>query len=137
MTVRNSDPQSSHDSAAQLGELAAKLRTKIVALARAVGAQGLTANEAERAIPEHKGHCVSPRFAELVERGDLVRVLTGYGKPTKRFPGGVPRYVTHFDRETRRDVILHWLPEFAPSAPKKNATSSEQPELPYSETEIA
>ncbi|MGA8150897.1 MAG: hypothetical protein WB952_08105 [Terriglobales bacterium] len=112
--ARNSDPSTSHESARAVKELAAKLRARIVALASAAGQSGITISEAEDAIPEHKNASVSPRFAELVRRGYLVRVLRDDGKP-----------MTRFDTETKRSVIVHWLPEFAPFAPKK-----EQQELP-------
>jgi hypothetical protein len=123
MSVRNSDPQSS-DSPAQSSNLAAKLRARIVALARAAGQDGISISETEQQIPEHKTQSVSPRFAELVNRRALVRVLIGHGKPTTRFSGGVPLYVTRLDTETRRNVIVHWLPEFAPSAPKEDAAKA-------------
>jgi hypothetical protein len=106
--ARNSDPTTSHESAAQAGELAAKLRDKILDLARQAGCDGLTSNEAERKIADYKANGVSPRFAELVKRCDLVRVPRGYS--TK----GRPVYATRFDAITERSVIVHWLPEFAP-----------------------
>jgi hypothetical protein len=117
MPVRNSDPETSHESAAQVGELAARLRGRIIALARDAGEVGITINEAERLIADHKYNGVSPRFAELVRRGDLVRELIGHGKPTKRFPDGVPHYTARWDERTERNVIVHWSPEFAPKAP--------------------
>lgn len=114
--ARNSNPSTSHESAEAAQELAAKLRARIIDIARKAGRDGITISEAQQQISEHKTQSVSPRFAELVTRGALVRVLIDYGKPTKRFPGGVPRHVTRFDTETKRNVIVHWLPEFAPYA---------------------
>ena len=32
---------------------------------------------------------------------------------TVRFPQGAPHYRTRYDEETRRNVIVHWIPEFA------------------------
>jgi hypothetical protein len=78
--------------------------------------QGLTINQAERSIENHKGHSISPRFAELVRLGLLVRIITGRAQPTTRFPQGALRYWTRYDKETRRNVIVHWTPEFAPIA---------------------
>lgn len=95
-------------------ELTGRLCQRIRELARKSAANGLTINEAEKVISDHKSSSVSPRFSELVRRGDLVRVLTGYSRPTKRFPRGIARYVSRYDEETRRNVTIHWLPEFAP-----------------------
>ena len=100
-----------------LNELAAKLRSRIITLAREAGHEGVTINEAERSIAEHKGHSVSPRFAELVRRGVLVRVMIGQS------PKGRPIYQTRWDPYTQRDVYLHWLPEFAPT--KKDSPQSD------------
>jgi len=105
------------------GKLAAKLRSRIIALAREAGYEGITINEAERGIAEHKNHSVSPRFAELVRKGLLVRVIIGQS------PKGRPIYQTRWDPYTQRDVCLHWLPEFAPSA--KKAVRSEQVPLSF------
>ncbi len=115
MTVRNSDPNT---------ELASRLRARILALARAAGQRGITIGEAEQQIPEHKNASVSPRFAELVARGELIRLLVGYGKPTKRFPGGVPRYLARLDTETKRCVIIHFAPGFEPLAPKEDGAKA-------------
>jgi hypothetical protein len=123
MTVRNTDPESSHASAAVVEALAARLRARVLTIAHEARELGITINETSAAIPEHRAHSVSPRFAELVERGHLVRVLIGHGKVTKRFPGGIPRYMTRWDEQTERNVIIHWLPEFAPT--KKPATSAQ------------
>lgn len=131
MTVRNTDPASSHESAAAVGALAARLRARVLDIAGEAGAHGVTISEASAAIPQHRPHSISPRFAELVECGYLVRVLVGHGTHTKRFPGGVPRYVTRWDEQTKRNVIVHWSPEFVPTG--KPATSA-QAELPLSET---
>jgi hypothetical protein len=123
MTVRNTDPETSYASAAAVGALAARLRARVLTIAHEARERGITINEASAAIPEHRAHSVSPRFAELVERGHLVRVLVGHGKNTKRFPCGIPRYMTRWDEQTKRDVIVHWLPEFAPT--KKPPTSAQ------------
>jgi hypothetical protein len=128
--VRNSDPDSCHQSAKAIKERAGKLRARIIGLARAAGRNGVTISEVEQQIPEHKSQSVSPRFAELVSSGDLVRVLVGYSKPTKRSPGGIRSYLSRFDTQTKKNVTLHWSPKFAPSVPKKDATGAEQPELP-------
>jgi len=106
---------SNHDEAGQVAELSAKLRARIIELARAAGRDGLTISEAAQEIPDHKNTSVSPRFSELVARGGLVRVLTGRGKPSKRAPWGIARYMTRLDPQTKRHVIIHWLPGFAPS----------------------
>lgn len=127
MTVRNTDPETSHESAAAVGALAARLRARVLTIAHEAREHGVTIAEASAAIPEHRAHAISPRFAELVERGHLVRVLVGHGMPTKRFPGGVPRYLTRWDEQTKRNVIVHWSPEFVPTG--KPATSA-QAELP-------
>jgi len=127
--VRNSDPATSHEAAEAVGPLAAKLRARIVALAQTVGKVGLTSNEAERQILDHKANSVSPRFAELVRSGHLVRVFVGNGKPTKRSPGGVARYAKRFDPQTKQNVQIHWRPEFAPCATKKPAASADQCEM--------
>jgi hypothetical protein len=116
--VRNSDPSTSHESAEAVGNLAAKLRSRILALARLAGPRGITISEAAEQIPEHKNTSVSPRFSELVARGALVRSLKGYGKPTKRSPAGVPQYETRFDPRTERNVIIHWLPGFVRRPPQ-------------------
>ena len=111
--VRNSDPETSHESAAQVGELAAKLRAQILDLAREAGADGLSSNETERLIPAHKNNSVSPRFAELVKSGKLVRVRIGTTKKGRAI------YIKRFDPVTRRNVIVNFLPEFAPAAKVK------------------
>ena len=110
---------SNADNANKSGDLAARLRRRIIDLARKAGRVGLTINEAEEEIDDHKGHSVSPRFAELVNRGLLIRVLIRDGKPTKRFPNGALRHVKRYDERTRRNVTVHWAPEFAPS-PEQN-----------------
>jgi hypothetical protein len=120
---------SSGESAIKSEQLAGRLRSRIIDLARKAGRKGLTINEAERQIEDHKGHSVSPRFAELVKQGSLVRVLIDRGKPTRRFLAGVPRYVKRHDEMTQRDVTVHWVPEFAPAPsgkcdPDQSATGS-------------
>src|SRR5580765_3340359 len=100
--------ETSIDSLNKSEELATHLRERILDLARKAGRNGLTINEAERQIGDHKGHSVSPRFSELVRQGALVRVLVDPGQRTKR-----PRCVTRYDEETARDVNVHWIPEYA------------------------
>ena len=95
-------------------ELAGRLGGRILDLARRARGEGLTINEAERQIEDHKGHSISPRFSQLVRTGALVRVFIGYGQPTRSSPQGVRRYVTRHDEETGRHVVVHWLAEFAP-----------------------
>lgn len=116
--ARNTDPSTSHEAAQAVGNVAAKLRTRIQVLARAAGSAGITINEAAQQIPEHRATSISPRFAELVARGALIRVLRGNGRPTKRSPGGVPRYATRLDMQTKKNAIVHWLPDFVPTTIK-------------------
>jgi hypothetical protein len=123
MTVRNTDPETSYESAAQVDVLASKLRAAIVNLAREAGSVGITGNEAERLIPDHKNHSITPRFAELIARGELVRMLLGRSKK------GRPIYLKRYDTITKRDTIVNFAPEFAP----KTAAVSAQIDLPYSE----
>lgn len=106
--------RTSVESARAVADLASELRGRIIALAQVSGHAGITISEASQQIPDHKNTSVSPRFSELVANGRLVRVLKGRGKPTKRSPGGIPHYTTRFDPQTGRNVIIHWLPEFAP-----------------------
>lgn len=106
----------SAESAKESGRLATRLRDRIVDLAQKAGAKGLTINEAEAIILDHKIQSVSPRFAELIARGALVRVPIEPGRPTKRSPFGTPRYMRRYDEQTKRRVNVHWIPEFAPIA---------------------
>lgn len=114
MSVRHGDPETSHEAAASLGNLGEKVSDRILQLARNAGARGITLSDGVAAIPEHKPSSISPRFIKLVRRGKLIRVRTGTGKPSKRFPAGRPLYMTRLDEETRRRVLIHWVPEFAP-----------------------
>lgn len=100
-------------------ELAERLSDRILGLAREAGTEGLTIHEAEHRISDHRARGISPRFSELVRRRKLVRIITGYGPPTYRFPQGIPRYLTRYDEETHRSVVVHWLPEFAPTTISK------------------
>lgn len=121
-TKRNgiiTNAETSIDSLKKSRELAIRLRERILDLARKAGREGLTINEAERQIGDHKGHSVSPRFSELVRQGALVRILGDYERPAGRFHRGLCRYVTRYDEETSRNVTVHWVPEFAP-VPKGN-----------------
>lgn len=115
MNARNIDPATSHEAAASSVDLARKLRDRILQLAKAAAWTGITIAEGAEAIPERRASSITPRFSELVERGQLVRTFVGMGKPTKRFPAGRPLYETRLDEQTRKRVLLHWLPEFAPS----------------------
>jgi hypothetical protein len=112
--------ETSIDSLKKSEELSTRLRERILDLARKAGRNGLTINEAERQIGDHKGHSVSPRFSELVRQGALVRVPVDHGRPTKHC--GVSRWVTRYDEETGRSVTLHWIPACAP-APEKDPNS--------------
>ena len=114
----------SGESAKASQQTAARLREQILELAHAAQQEGITINEAERLIDDHKGHSISPRFAELVRLGLLVRVEIGRNLPTVKFPQGAPRYRTRYDAETRRNVIVHWSPEFAPAATEAEEESS-------------
>lgn len=116
MNARTSGLTTSGASVNESQQTAAHLRQQILESARRAQGQGLTINQAERLIENHKGHSVSPRFVELVRRGLLVRIVIGRALPTMRFPQGAPRYWTRYDEETRRNVIVHWAPEFAPMA---------------------
>jgi len=98
-------------------KLARRLCDKVFDLALEAGPKGIMINEAVTLIEDHKANSVSPRFSELEKRGALVRVFRGCGRPTKRFPKGVPLYRTRYDEETRRNVNIYWVPEFAPAAP--------------------
>lgn len=115
INARTSGLTTSGESARKSQQTAVRLRQLILEFARRAEGRGLTINEAERLIEDHKGHSVSPRFAELVRVGLLVRMVIGRALPTTRFPQGAPRYVTRHDEETRRNVIVHWIPKFAPS----------------------
>lgn len=106
--------ETSIESVKKSEELAYRLRGRILDLARRAGGEGLTISEAERQIEDHKGHSISPRFSQLVRTGALVRVFIGYGEPTRSSPQGVRHYVTRHDEETGRNVVVHWVPEFAP-----------------------
>ncbi len=110
---RSANAGTSAESIKKSDNLAIRLRERILVLAEEAGPRGLTINEAERLIDDHKGHSISPRFSELIDRGILVRVQIGLGRPTKRFPNGDPRYAKRYDEDTCRNVTIHWLPEFA------------------------
>jgi hypothetical protein len=124
----------SGESVKRSERLARGLRAQIVRLALAAGPRGLTINEAGWQIRNHKNNSVSPRFSELVKRGALVRVLVGYGRRTKRFPKGIPRYITRYDEETRRNVNVHWVPKFAPAAPDNSPAPNERTLEPKAKT---
>jgi hypothetical protein len=108
--------ETSYRSVAASAEVSGKLRALIVRLAREAGSTGITLSEAEQAIPDHKPSSITPRFTELVAVGQLVRVCIGAGKPTKQHPAGRPQFLTRYDEQTKRNVLIHWVPEFAPSA---------------------
>jgi len=84
---------------------------RILELAEAAGAEGITSNDAERLITDHKNSSVSPRFNELVEAGALVRMEGSAGE--------------RIDPLTNRPGQIHWLPKFAPDSAKKPAGSAE------------
>jgi len=132
--------ETSIDSFKQSQAFIETLCDRILELARKAGACGLTIHEAEQQLGDHRARGVSARFAELVRTGKLSRVITGYCAPTARYPQGMPRYATRYDQETQRNVIVHWIPEFAPQADylasdddpnmsTKRATSVNLPEL--------
>jgi hypothetical protein len=106
----------SGDSVRLSESMARGLRGRIVRLVSQAGPLGMTIGEAERQIRDHKAHSISPRFSELEKTRALVRSFVGYGRPTMRFPKGVPRFFTRHDEETRRNVNVYWVPEFAPAA---------------------
>ncbi len=106
--VRNSDPETSYESAQQIDALAAKLRGLIKNLAREAGYNGLSINEAAASIPEHKPWSISPRFAEMISSGDLVRVKLGTSKK------GRVIYLKRIDTATGRPVIVNFHPAFVP-----------------------
>ena len=120
----SSDLGTSGESVKKSKRLARGLRARIVELARAAGSSGLTINDAQRHIRDHKSSSVSARFSELEKRGTLVRVFVGYGRPTKCFPKGRPLYITRYDEETKRNVNVYWVPGFAPAAPESARASS-------------
>lgn len=104
--------------------LAISLRQQILVLAQKACSAGITISEAERLIEGHKGHSISPRFAELIKCGKLVRIPLAPGHQTNRFPCGIPRFMTRYDEQSRRNVNVHWLPEFAPvcgESPRRGA----------------
>jgi hypothetical protein len=125
--------ETSIDSLKKSEELATRLRERILDLARKAGRNGLTINEAERQIGDHKGHSVSPRFSELVRQGALVRVPVDDGPSTKHC--GVSRWVTRYDEETGRNVTVHWIPEFAPTS-NASAPSTSMAETERSQDEV-
>ena len=132
------DVGTSIDSLKKSQELATRLRERIIDLARNAGRNGLTINEAERQIGDHKGHSVSPRFSELVRQGALVRVPVDHGLPTKPRRGS--RFVTRYDEETGRSVNVHWISEYAPTPernPNNPSTSVVETELSQDEVEDA
>ena len=106
------------ESAEKSEPMAASLRARVARMTRDSGRDGLTINQAQKQIQDHKDGSISARFSELVKSGAIVRVFVGYGQRTRRFPNGVPKYVSRYDEETRRNVSVHWAPEFAPSAPE-------------------
>ena len=65
-------------SVVQSQNLAISIRQQILLLARQSGSLGITINEAERLIKCHKGHSISPRFAELIKRGDRTTCPPGH-----------------------------------------------------------
>ena len=111
----------SGESIRQSERLVRGLCAQIVSIAWAAGPKGTTINEVGRQIQDHKEHSISPRFSELEKRGALVQVPVGRGRPTQRFPKGIPLYMTRYDEETGRNVNVYWVPEFAPTATDNGA----------------
>jgi hypothetical protein len=114
MTVRNTDPDSSHKSAVAFRKHISKVDVRILEVVRSSGPHGRTQSEVVDGIPEYKPGSITPRFTRLVRNRQLVLIPLGNTKPTKRCPGGRPRYITRFDKETKRNVNVYWAPEFAP-----------------------
>ena len=115
MGARTTDPQTSHDAAATFSKKVGSVNDRIVELARAAGKRGSTQSDIVAAMPEFKPGSITPRFARLLKKGRLVRVRVGTGKPTKHFPTGRPLYMTRLDETTGHNVLVHWVPEFAPA----------------------
>ena len=114
MGARISDPETSRESAVAFVKHVGEVNDRIVEIVRASGRRGRTQSEVVASIPEYKPGSITPRFTRLVKRGRLVLIGIGTTKPTKRFPRGRPLFITRFDEETKRNVNLYWLPEFAP-----------------------
>jgi hypothetical protein len=105
--------ETSAESLQESEQLAARLCDRILELARRAGLRGITANEAEREIDDHKMTSVSPRFSELVKQRKLVRLFLGYRRHGSH---SSKRYFSRFDEDTRRKVTVYWASEFAVSA---------------------
>jgi len=134
----DANAETSIDSLKKSEELATRLRERILDLVRKAGRRGLTINEAERQLADHKGHSVSPRFSEILRQGVLVRVLVDHGRPIKRRGGS--RFMTRYDEETSRNVNLHWTPEYVPApdkGPHDPSTLAGGTELSHDEVEDA
>ena len=114
MTARRTDPETSLESAEAFEKHVPDLNDRIVDIVRSSGRHGRTQSEVVDAIPEYKPGSVTPRFTRLIRNRRLVLIRIGKTKPTKRCPGGRARYITRFDQETKRDVNIYWVPEFAP-----------------------
>ena len=115
MSARNTDPETSHAAAEAFSESEKTVDNRILELARATTSRGITQAQAVDAMPEYKPGSITPRFVRLVRRRMLVRVCIGTGKPTKCFPKGRPLHITRVDGATGHRVLVHWVPEFAPT----------------------
>jgi hypothetical protein len=127
MNARSSDPQTSHDAAAIFSKKVGRVDARIVELTRAAGKRGISQAEIVDALPEYKPGSITPRFARLVKRGLLVRLRIGTGNPSKRFPDGRPLHKTRVDGATHQRVLLHWVPEFAPSGIEVEISDENKP----------
>src|SRR5438477_4776674 len=102
MSARKSDPENSQIAAENFSKKRSKVNLRIVTLTRASKETGITQAQVVDAIPEYRPGSITPRFARLVERGELVRVYLGMTKPTNQNPTGRPRYVTRVDVKTKQ-----------------------------------
>jgi hypothetical protein len=114
MGARNTDPETSHESAVAFHKHVSNVNARIIEIVRASGHHGRTQSEAVALMPEYKAGSITPRFSRLVKRGLLVLIRVGTTKPTKASPLGRPRYITRHDEETNRDVNIYWVSEIAP-----------------------
>lgn len=114
MSARRTDLETSHEAATLIRHKRATIDKRIIQLARAAGASGITQSEVVACMSEYKPGSITPRFIRLVKRGDLVRLCLGSRKVTEKFPQGVSCFRTRRDEETGRKVTVYWVPEFAP-----------------------
>jgi hypothetical protein len=107
--------ETSCDSAAASVREFSRVDKKILEHVGASGTRGVTQSEVVDAMPEYKPGSITPRFKRLEDRGEIVRVPDGLGRPSKEFPLGRPLYKTRWDEVTSRNVNVYWLPGFEPS----------------------